>query len=83
MSSKPPDPCKHPRPPALRGLLLQQIKRNIITALSLSALAGFTFKVLVVDGHKKRYAEFYRNYDINETFNSIRNLGLFDSCKPD
>ncbi|KPJ21364.1 Cytochrome c oxidase subunit 6C-1 [Papilio machaon] len=49
--------------PQMRGLLNNVIKRNLITAITLAAVAGFSFKQLVGNERKRRYAEFYRTYD--------------------
>ncbi|CAG9836327.1 unnamed protein product [Diabrotica balteata] len=69
--------------PQLRGLLAGQIKWNIIIATTTAVAAAIAQKVFVNDQRKKDYAEFYRTYDIEKSFNQIRNKGLFDSCEPD
>ncbi|XP_056642561.1 cytochrome c oxidase subunit 6C-2-like [Diorhabda carinulata] len=69
--------------PQLRGLLAGQIKRNIIFAAAVATLAAIAQKIFVNDNRKRAYAEFYRTYDIEKSFNEIRNKGLFDSCEPD
>ncbi|KAB0790740.1 hypothetical protein PPYR_15670 [Photinus pyralis] len=69
--------------PQLRGLLQSSIKRNLIIAIGTSIVAGITFKTLVGDARKKKYLEFYKNYDIDKEFNEMRNKGVFSSCAPD
>ncbi|KAJ8944941.1 hypothetical protein NQ318_013089 [Aromia moschata] len=69
--------------PQLRGLLRSQIKRNIILAACVATAAAVAQKFLYNDERKKVYAEFYKTYDIEKSFNQIRNKGLFDSCEPD
>ncbi|KAK5648698.1 hypothetical protein RI129_003590 [Pyrocoelia pectoralis] len=69
--------------PQLRGLLQSSIKRNLIVAIATSAIAGISFKVLVADQRKKKYLEFFKDYDIEKEFNEMRNKGVFSSCAPD
>ncbi|KAJ3648652.1 hypothetical protein Zmor_020440 [Zophobas morio] len=69
--------------PQLRGLLHNQIKRNLIWACGMCFVAAVAQKFLVNDHRQNIYAEFYKKYDINKEFNKIRNKGLFDSCEPD
>ncbi|XP_066999677.2 cytochrome c oxidase subunit 6C [Anabrus simplex] len=69
--------------PQLRGLLNSQIKMNLPIAIGLAAVSGILFKVLVGDARKKRYAEFYRNYDAEAEFHRMRNRGLFQGAEPD
>ncbi|XP_045540536.1 cytochrome c oxidase subunit 6C-like [Papilio machaon] len=66
--------------PQMRGLLNNVIKRNLITAITLAAVAGFSFKQLVGNERKRRYAEFYRTYDAEKEFEEMRQKGLFQSC---
>ncbi|XP_004926148.1 cytochrome c oxidase subunit 6C [Bombyx mori] len=66
--------------PQMRGLLNAVIKRNIIVALALSGVAGFTFKQLIGNERKRKYAEFYRTYDAEKEFEEMRKKGLFQSC---
>ncbi|KAK4884335.1 hypothetical protein RN001_000606 [Aquatica leii] len=69
--------------PQLRRLLQDQIKKNLIVALTLSATCGFLFKTFVGDVRKKQYLNFYKDYDVEKEFHEMRNKGLFDSCAPD
>ncbi|XP_013175751.1 PREDICTED: cytochrome c oxidase subunit 6C [Papilio xuthus] len=66
--------------PQMRGLLNNVIKRNLIVALALAGVAGFSFKQLVGNERKRRYAEFYRTYDAEKEFEEMRQKGLFQSC---
>ncbi|XP_073988726.1 cytochrome c oxidase subunit 6C-like [Rhodnius prolixus] len=65
--------------PQLRGLLQSKIKRNLIVAMGLSVVSGVLFKIFVSDARKNQYAEFYKNYDAEEEFKRMKNLGLFQS----
>ncbi|XP_026750577.1 cytochrome c oxidase subunit 6C-like [Galleria mellonella] len=66
--------------PQLRGLLTASIRRNLIVAISLSAVAAFSFKQIVGNERKRKYAEFYRTYDAEKEFEEMRKKGLFQSC---
>lgn len=46
--------------PQLRGLLQSQIKRNIIVAATVAALAALYQKFVYNDGQKRIYADFYK-----------------------
>lgn len=46
--------------PVLRGLLHNQIKKNLIVGISLCITAGVVMKFAVNDPVKARYAEFYK-----------------------
>lgn len=46
--------------PVLRGLLQNQIKKNLIVGISLCIAAGILMKVGINDPQKARYAEFYK-----------------------
>ncbi|KAJ8925888.1 hypothetical protein NQ315_009740 [Exocentrus adspersus] len=66
--------------PQLRGLLQSQIKKNLILAIAVASAAAVAQKFLLNDRRKNRYAEFYKSYDIDKSFEQIRSKGLFDSC---
>ncbi|XP_061724067.1 cytochrome c oxidase subunit 6C-like [Cydia pomonella] len=66
--------------PVMRGLLNSSIKRNLTVALTLAAISGVAFKQLVGNERKRKYAEFYRNYDAEKEFEEMRKKGLFQSC---
>ncbi|KAI8432550.1 hypothetical protein MSG28_013545 [Choristoneura fumiferana] len=66
--------------PQMRGLLNSSIKRNLTISLTLAAITGVAFKQLVGNERKKRYAEFYRNYDAEKEFEEMKKKGLFQSC---
>ncbi|XP_072947967.1 cytochrome c oxidase subunit 6C-like [Epargyreus clarus] len=66
--------------PVMRNLLHSNIKKNIIIALSLAGFCGFTFKQVVGNERKRKYAEFYRTYDAEKEFEEMRKKGLFQSC---
>lgn len=66
--------------PKMRGLLNAQINRNIFMACLLAALGGFTFKVMVADVRKQKYADYYRELDAEAVFEDMRKKGVFQSC---
>ncbi|XP_063388243.1 cytochrome c oxidase subunit 6C [Cydia fagiglandana] len=66
--------------PVMRGLLNASIKRNLIISLALAAVSGIAFKQLVGTERKRKYAEFYRNYDAEKEFEEMKKKGLFQSC---
>ncbi|KAG8224004.1 hypothetical protein J437_LFUL001081, partial [Ladona fulva] len=65
--------------PQMRGLLNSQITRNLVGALVCSIGAGLAFKFLVGEPRKKRYIEFYKNYDAEKDFERMRKAGVFQS----
>ncbi|XP_045137579.1 cytochrome c oxidase subunit 6C-1-like [Portunus trituberculatus] len=69
--------------PVMRGLLTAQIKKNLIVATGLSVISVFAWKVFFQAPRKQAYADFYKTYDAQKEFDRIRNLGLFQSCRPD
>ncbi len=50
--------------PQMRGLLTDQIKKNLVIATVLSFTTMFAYKFMVADKRKQAYAEFYR-YDLS------------------
>ncbi|VVC91332.1 cytochrome c oxidase subunit 6C [Leptidea sinapis] len=66
--------------PQMRGLLTSAIKRHLIISFTLAGISGVLWKTLVGDARKKRYAEFYRNYDAEKEFEEMRKKGIFQSC---
>lgn len=64
--------------PKLRGFLQAQIRRNFIIGVVLAGLAGST-KYYFNLQKKKRYADFYANYDIDKEFEEMAGKGLFQS----
>ncbi|XP_064088987.1 cytochrome c oxidase subunit 6C-1-like [Macrobrachium nipponense] len=69
--------------PVMRGLLGQQIKKNLIISGVLCIITVAAYKFGIQDPRKKRYAEFYKTYDAEKEFERIRNLGLLQSARPD
>lgn len=66
--------------PKLRGLLTTQIKRNFIGAVICTCLGG-SIKYYFNLQKKKRYADFYANYDIDKEFDEMVKTGVFQSIK--
>ena len=46
--------------PKMRGLLTDQIKKNLVIALTSSLAVTWLYKHFVADVRKQKYAEFYR-----------------------
>ena len=51
--------------PKMRGLLTDQIKRNLVLSTVISFGVMFSYKFLVADKRKETYAEFYRLTRVN------------------
>merc|ERR1712198_179348 len=69
--------------PQLRGLLNKQIGKHLKIAIGLSLGAAVAWKVIINDSRKRIYADYYKDYDAQADFERMRNLGLFQSCRPD
>jgi len=69
--------------PKLRGLLEKQIGRHLAISIGLSIAVAGAWKVLMNDRRKALYANWYKDYDAQADFERMRNLGLFQSCRPD
>lgn len=66
--------------PKMRGLLKAQINRHLLIACLLSCLGGFTFKVMVADVRRQKYADYYRDFDAEAVFEDMRKKKVFQSC---
>ncbi|KAL9923367.1 cytochrome c oxidase subunit 6C [Glossina fuscipes] len=66
--------------PNLRGLHHLQTKRNLALALGLTTLVTVAFKVFVNDPRKAAYAEFYKTYNAEKSFERMKANGRFQSC---
>ncbi|KAK3874013.1 hypothetical protein Pcinc_021031 [Petrolisthes cinctipes] len=69
--------------PVMRGMLTAQIKKNLIVATGLSIVTVAAWKYFIQYPRMQKYADFYKDYDAQKEFDRIRNLGLFQSCRPD
>ncbi|XP_066954210.1 cytochrome c oxidase subunit 6C-1-like [Macrobrachium rosenbergii] len=69
--------------PVMRGLLGQQIKRNLIISGVLCIITVSGYKFGIQNPRKQRYADFYKDYDAEKEFERMKNLGLFQSARPD
>lgn len=55
-----PEPeCETLKRPKMSGLLMAQAKRNLITALTLTAIAGTAYRFLYYRRKKRRYREYW------------------------
>ncbi|XP_031623800.1 cytochrome c oxidase subunit 6C [Contarinia nasturtii] len=69
--------------PVLKGRHAQFMKKHLAIGIGMSLVSVYLTKVFVNDKRKAAYAEYYKNYDIEENFHRIRKLGWFDSCSAD
>lgn len=73
-------PVRLPKP-QIRSLLNARIKTNLILVGISCLVAGCYMKFVFGADRKRAYAEFYKNYDIDQEFNRMRKKGVFDSCE--
>lgn len=57
--------------PQLRNLLRRKLSREILTALGLGLAAGAIYWYSLVLPRRRRYEEFYRNYDAKAVADSM------------
>ena len=57
--------------PQLRGLLRRKLGREILTALGLGVVAGAGYWYALVLPRRRRYEDFYRNYDAKAVADSM------------
>ncbi|XP_018579698.1 cytochrome c oxidase subunit 6C-like [Anoplophora glabripennis] len=69
--------------PNMRRLLYNQIKKNLIATGVSVLIAGVYMRFVFSDNNRRDYANFYKSYDINKEFETMRKKGLFDSCDPE
>ncbi|XP_055300094.1 cytochrome c oxidase subunit 6C [Sitodiplosis mosellana] len=69
--------------PQLKGRHAKFMTKHLAISIGFALASVYLTKVFVNDKRKAAYAEYYKNYDIEENFNRIRKLGLFESCGPD
>ncbi|EDS39645.1 mitochondrial cytochrome c oxidase subunit VIC [Culex quinquefasciatus] len=67
--------------PVLRGLHNASIKRNLIVSGVLCTISVIAVKLLYVDPKKQAYADFYKTYDANKSFERMKAAGLLQSVK--
>ncbi|XP_011166781.1 cytochrome c oxidase subunit 6C [Solenopsis invicta] len=65
--------------PQLRGLHTTSIRRNIIGVLIISFATAYSYKILVTDKRKQRYANFYKTYDAEKQLKIMNEAGLMQS----
>ncbi|KAI8125514.1 hypothetical protein FF38_00659 [Lucilia cuprina] len=66
--------------PVMRGLHNLQTKRQLAIAIGLTACITVAFKILVNNPKKEAYAEFYKTYDAQKSFERMKANGRFQSC---
>ncbi|TMW54835.1 hypothetical protein DOY81_000068 [Sarcophaga bullata] len=66
--------------PVMRGLHNLQTKRQLAIAIGLTACVTVAFKILNNNPRKEAYAEFYKHYDANKSFERMKANGRFQSC---
>ena len=57
--------------PQLRGLLQRKLAREILTAVGLGLVAGAGYWYALVLPRRRRYEDFYRNYDAKAVAQSM------------
>ena len=57
--------------PQLRGLLRRKLAREILTAVGLGLVAGAGYWYALVLPRRRRYEDFYRNYDAKAVADSM------------
>ena len=57
--------------PQLRGLLKKKLAREILTSLGLGLVAGAGYWYAIVLPRRRRYEDFYRNYDAKAVAQSM------------
>ncbi|XP_076003245.1 cytochrome c oxidase subunit 6C [Genypterus blacodes] len=68
--------------PVMRGLLGKRLRFHLPIAFALSLAAAVAFKYGVTEPRKQAYADFYKSYDSEKEFNTMRQAGIFQSCRP-
>ncbi|XP_061399371.1 cytochrome c oxidase subunit 6C-1 [Musca vetustissima] len=66
--------------PLMRGLHNAQTKRGLAIAIGLTTVITTAFKIFVNNPKKEAYAEFYKNYDAQKSFERMKANGRFQSC---
>ncbi|XP_011193557.1 cytochrome c oxidase subunit 6C-1 [Zeugodacus cucurbitae] len=66
--------------PVLRGLHNATIKKNLTISIALTALVTVGWHFLVNKPKKDAYAEFYKNYDAQKSFERMKANGRFQGC---
>nr|ALS05275.1 hypothetical protein [Tortanus forcipatus] len=67
--------------PVMRGLHVNQIKRNLIIATLFSTATSLAWYFTVNKPRKEAYANFYKNYDAEADFQRMKAAGVFQSVK--
>ncbi|XP_023655320.1 cytochrome c oxidase subunit 6C [Paramormyrops kingsleyae] len=68
--------------PVMRGLLAKRLRFHLPVAFVVCLSLAAAVKFGVTEPRKRAYAEFYKNYDANKEFNSMREAGIFESVRP-
>ncbi|XP_037535617.1 cytochrome c oxidase subunit 6C-1 [Nematolebias whitei] len=72
----------HLQKPVMRRLLYRRMRFHLPIAFTLGIVAAVLFKYRVAEPRKMAYAEFYKNYDHEKEFNTMREAGVFESVRP-
>eukprot|EP00088_Acartia_fossae_P052715 TRINITY_DN5968_c0_g1_i1.p1 TRINITY_DN5968_c0_g1~~TRINITY_DN5968_c0_g1_i1.p1 ORF type:complete len:103 (+),score=37.15 TRINITY_DN5968_c0_g1_i1:42-311(+) len=67
--------------PAMRGLYLQQIKRNVLGATVFSLATSTAWYFLINKARRDNYANFYKNYDDDAEWERIKATGVLQSVQ--
>ncbi|CAD6999346.1 cytochrome c oxidase subunit 6C-1 [Ceratitis capitata] len=66
--------------PVLRGLHNATIKKNLIVAIALTTVVTVAWNFAINKPKKVAYAEFYKTYDAQKSFERMKANGRFQSC---
>ncbi|XP_015586608.1 cytochrome c oxidase subunit 6C-2 [Cephus cinctus] len=65
--------------PQLRNLLISNTKKHLVAMVIVSISSALTFKYLVADPRKQKYADFYKTYDAEKSLKRMIDAGLMQS----
>ncbi|CAH1390230.1 unnamed protein product [Nezara viridula] len=76
-----PDPPKKLTQPRMKGLLQRQIMFNVGTAITLGVITGVLFRLFICDVRKKKFEDYYREFDPEDDITKMLKMGAdFQSC---
>ena len=65
--------------PAMRGMMVSLIKRNMAVAFSVATVAAGSYWYFVARQRKLNYENFYKNYDAMKDYERMKAAGVFQS----
>ncbi len=61
---------------------MSHLKKHFLIGAVISVACATAVKIFLFDARKKKYADFYKTYDIHKDFERMRELGVFQSVRP-